>query len=96
MDPNKVVVIKEWPNPSFIADIQSFCGLTSFYCWFIWGLSVFMAPLIKCLKASGFWWEAPRKKSFEAMKEALSTTPILALPDFNKLFYVDVDAWVSE
>ena len=38
-----------------------------------------------------FWLE-PQRKSFEALKTALTTTPILGFPDFDLPFIVETDA----
>jgi hypothetical protein len=32
------------------------------------------------------------QQTFEAVEQALSTTPVLALPDFNKSFVLETDA----
>lgn len=44
------------------------------------------------LKAGGFEWSVESEITFEALKQALVTTPVLALPDFAKEFVVECDA----
>jgi hypothetical protein len=51
-------------------------------------------PLNNLLKGSLFIWTAVHEKAFQTLKQALMTTPILALLDFSKPFIIETD--VSE
>ena len=44
------------------------------------------------LKQGNFSWSTKSIKAFEALKNMLATTPVLALPDFSKQFVVETDA----
>ena len=43
----------------------------------------------RMLKKNAFEWTEEAKKAFEDLKGAMTTTPILSLPDFSKTFIID-------
>ena len=45
MDPAKVQIIQDWPEPRKVKDIQSFLGFANFYCQFIHEYSDIVVPL---------------------------------------------------
>ena len=50
------------------------------------------APLTDLLKTTPFEWTALAERAFQQIKLALTSAPVLCLPDFNKLFDVATDA----
>lgn len=48
-------------------------------------------PLFKTLQKGGFEWTKEEQDAFEKVKIALSTAPVLALPNWNKLFVLEPD-----
>ena len=55
MDPVKVAMILEWPEPRNVKDIQSFLGFANFYRRFINGYSEMIQPLTPLCRKSVAW-----------------------------------------
>lgn len=92
-DPSKIESIQQWPQPTDTKQLHSFLGLARYYCKFVQYFAVLARPLNDLLKkGSLFVWTAAHILAFGALKSALTTTPILALPDFNKPFQLQTDA----
>ena len=47
MDPGKVKIIQEWPEPKKVKDIQSFLGFANFYRRYIHNYSDIVVPLTR-------------------------------------------------
>jgi hypothetical protein len=93
VDEEKVKAIKEWPMPKSIIEIRSVHGLASFYRCFVKDFSTIAAPLTEIIKKNvGFHWGSDQANASATLKETLCSTPVLALPDFNKTFEIEYDA----
>ena len=92
-DPGKVQVVQQWPTPTNLSQVRSFLGLATWFRKFIMAFSQKTAPLTELTKQSTPWrWGDTEQRAFDSVKEALTTAPTLALPDFNKPFELWCDA----
>jgi hypothetical protein len=93
VDPSKVQDVLSWNVPTSVSDIQSFLGLAGYYRWFIEGFSKISKPMIELLeKDNKFEWMPACEASFQELKKQLTTTPILVMPDMEKLFSIYCNA----
>ena len=91
--PGKVRAIIEWPRPKGVHDVRSFLGLASYYRRFVRGFSEMARPLTQLTRAGVEWeWSTAQHQAFNRLKLALTTAPVLKLPDFGKQFVVTTDA----
>ncbi|GFQ76535.1 transposon Ty3-I Gag-Pol polyprotein [Trichonephila clavata] len=81
-DPEKARAVQNFPVPKSICDIKSFLGLCSYYRRFIKDFCLKAQPLQELLKTdSKFTWESDQNESFEKLKRALTSKPVLGLFD---------------
>ena len=93
MDPKKVAAILDSKAPKDIRGIKSFIGMASYYRRFIEGFSKIARPMTSLLaKKVEFKWTPACQESFEMLKQKLTTSPVLVLPDVHKPFSVYCDA----
>lgn len=95
MDPSKAEAILTCPTPKLVFEVRIFHGLASFYRKFIRGFSHVCAPILDTIKGENrkkFVWTPEAEKNFQILKRNVVEKPILALPDFSKVFTIECDA----
>jgi len=82
VDPAKISIISQLPYPSSVREVRSFLGHAGFYKCFIQDFSKKALPLSNLLqKDVDFIFDEGCKEPFDCLKKALTTTPIIQVPD---------------
>ncbi|GBM91058.1 Retrovirus-related Pol polyprotein from transposon 297, partial [Araneus ventricosus] len=91
-DPEKTKAVLDWPRPETVHDLRSFHGICTYYRRFVRNFSAIAGPLHKLTDAkSNFNWAVECEKSFNSLKQALITSPVLTYPRTDKEFILDTD-----
>lgn len=95
-DPDKVSAILNYPRPTTYTELKSFIGLASWYRRFVKNFAMVAAPLHELTKggkkSKAISWNNEAENAFMALKSALTSTPVLSVPDFTRPFVVQCDA----
>ncbi|PNX87089.1 hypothetical protein L195_g043174, partial [Trifolium pratense] len=92
MDANKIQEVLKWPTPTNIKQLRGFLGLTGYYRRFIKAYAQIAGPLTDLLRKDAFRWNQEAEASFNKLKQAITSAPVLRLPDFTQPFTLETDA----
>jgi hypothetical protein len=86
INPSKVQSVLDWQAPTNVKEIRGFLGMVGYYRRFIEGFSKIAGPMTKLLrKNTPFEWYEKCEESFQELKRRLTTAPILAVPESEKI-----------
>lgn len=92
-DPENIAAIVDCPAPSNLTQVLSFLGLANYYRKFIEGFAEMARPLHDLTKKDVPFVFGPLQTSaFERLKVALTSSPLLAHPKFDRGWIINVDA----
>jgi len=87
MDPVKLIAVSNWPTPKTMKEVQKWLGFCNFYCRFVKNYSALARPLFNLTKKDvPFHWDQAEEQAFHNLPSALTSAPVLILPDYEKLF----------
>jgi hypothetical protein len=93
VDPEKVQEVINWKPLATVRQIRSFLGLAGYYRRFILDFSRIAKPMTELLKKGvKYEWSQKCEDAFHALRQHLTTAPVLAQPDNTKSFEVYCDA----
>jgi hypothetical protein len=92
-DPAKTATVLAFPTPRCVRDLQSFLGLVGYYRRFIPGLATTAYPLYQLFKKGTPWvWTPTHDAAITTLKQVLTSSPVMRLPNFDKPFILCTDA----
>lgn len=100
-NPKLCTAITGYPRPKDLKQVMSFLGMVNFFRFYIKDFADIAAPLYALTKLPynkrrppdiQQHWTVDHDKSFEGLKQALISEPVLAQPDFSKPFTLHTDA----
>jgi hypothetical protein len=93
MDPVKVEGVSKWPEPTIVKEVQSYIGFVNFYRRFIQDFADIARPLHDLTRKDTPWtWKQEHRTAFEALKQKVTSSPILIFPDDHKPYKVEADS----
>ena len=104
-DPANTEAVTNWPKPKSLKDLRSFLGFPLYYRRHVPHFAQVARPLHELVsnlyeggkngkqrnKSIEGSWNQDCQKAFESLKQALTSPPMLAYPDYTKPFVVGVD-----
>ena len=95
MQQHKVEAVRNWPTLQSVRDVRAFLGLAGFYRRFVRNFAAIAQPLTdltKIVERQWWSWGAAEQKAFDALKQALTSAPLLVHPDPQRQWTVQTDA----
>ena len=93
VDPRKTEAVKNWPKSLTPTDMRSFLGSAGYYRRFVEGFSSIIAQLTALTKKKDmFEWTETCEKSFQELKDRLTSASVLTLPKCCENYTVYCDA----
>ncbi|KAK4511024.1 uncharacterized protein ATC70_012229 [Mucor velutinosus] len=94
---SKVKAIQDWPRPTNVQEVRQFVGLAQHYRRFCPNFSSVAAPLTELTHGNGakkraIVWNDQCEVSFKAIKQMLTSSPLLKLPDMRKPYRIETDS----
>jgi hypothetical protein len=93
VDTKKIEPIREWSTPKNVTKFISFMVLAGYYKRFIVGFLRIVHPITSLQrKEKKFQWTKDCERSFQQLKQLLTSAPILRIAYLNEDFAVCIDA----
>ncbi|MCP4492672.1 MAG: DDE-type integrase/transposase/recombinase [Gammaproteobacteria bacterium] len=96
LDEDKVRAVQELPAPTTVREVRMLLGSLNFYRKHIARFSQIAKPIYDLLKkGTKFSWTKECAESFSSLKKALTTSPVLGIPDVsdtNQSYQVTIDS----
>ena len=84
MDPAKLQAVRDWPPPRSARAVRDFLDLAGYYRKFVHHYGTIVVPLTALLRKDEFSWSKEATAAFAALKDAMTSASVLAMPDFAR------------
>ncbi|KAL1260277.1 hypothetical protein QQF64_008104 [Cirrhinus molitorella] len=85
--------VRDWPTPKSATEVRAFLGLCSYYRRFVQNYAFKAQPLHRLThKDVHFEWTDECSVAFQQLKDALTSPPVMAFPQFEQPFTLSTDA----
>ena len=92
-NPHNIAKVEQWPTPTNVTDVRRILGLGNYYRRFVKNYSQLVRPLTDLTrKGISFVWTAACQHSFDALKQALIGSDVMAYPNDTGQYILDTDA----
>ncbi|GJP86111.1 hypothetical protein CLOP_g16170 [Closterium sp. NIES-67] len=93
VDPKKIEAVRTWKTPENVKELQQFLCFANYYNRFVPQYAKLAAPLTNLLKKNTpYKWETKHQEAVEQLKQALTSAPVLILPDPERDYVIEADA----
>eukprot|EP00253_Pinus_taeda_P010660 PITA_10660 len=93
IDPAKIEAIVNFPTTKSITEVRSFLGAAQYWRKFVSNFSSIVVPMHAVTSVKhAFQWGGKQQKYFESLKENISSSLVLALPNLRQPFEIQTDA----
>lgn len=90
--PNYIETINNWPKPENTKDVERLCGFANYHRNFRKNFAELTIPLYAVTGKNRFYWGDEQQSAFDKVKLALTSAPVLTLPNKDGQFILDTDA----
>ena len=80
---DNIKAITDYPQPQTVKQLKRFLGMANFFTRHIQNASQIMQPLFESTKEKKLDWTDECNKAFQTLKDILTSSPILAFPNFK-------------
>ncbi|GJP30951.1 hypothetical protein CLOM_g7514 [Closterium sp. NIES-68] len=93
VDPKKIEAVRTWKTPENVKELLQLLGFANFYNRFVPQYAKIAAPLTNQLKKNTpYKWEPKHQEAVEQLKQALTSAPVLILPNPERDYVIEADA----
>ncbi|GJP66599.1 hypothetical protein CLOP_g23514 [Closterium sp. NIES-67] len=93
VDPKNIEAVRTWKTPEKVKELQQILGFANYYNRFVPQYAKIAAPLRNLLKKNTpYKWEPKHQEAVQQLKQALTSAPVLILPDPERNYVIKADA----